>query len=76
MYVDDTKITPELEGSALGMITEYMEFATSFENDRIARKVESQLGKKIVIVRSALSIENFSAHVAPIACDTLVTDKQ
>lgn len=74
LYIDNTKMSKQLEESALKMITEYMEFATSFENDRIARKVESQLGKKIIIVRSAMSIENFSAHVAPIACDTLVTD--
>lgn len=56
------------------MLREYIQFVNCVENDRIQRKVESQLGRKIIVLRQTLSIENFAVHIAPIACDRLVHD--
>lgn len=56
------------------MMREYIEFVNSVENDRIQRKVESQLGRKIIVIRQTLSIENFAVHFAPMACDRMVHD--
>lgn len=76
MILDETKIPEGEEQVAVDTLREYVEFVNSVENDRIQRKVESQLGRKIIVLRMALSIENFSVHFMPVACDRLVvTDK-
>lgn len=52
---------------------EYVDFVNSLENDAIRRKVEQELGRKIILLRMAISVENFSSELAPTACDHLVT---
>lgn len=72
--LDETQIPPGQEKNAVQTLREYVSFVNSVENDRIQRKVEAQLGRKIIVLRMALSIENFSLHFTPMACDRMVTD--
>jgi hypothetical protein len=50
-------------------LKEYIAFANSIENNRIRRKVESQLGRKAILLRQVLSAEGFSAKLMPVATD-------
>jgi hypothetical protein len=54
-------------------LKEYIAFANSIENNRIRRKVESQLGRKAILLRQVLSAEGFSAKLMPVATDHIVT---
>lgn len=71
---DTTEIPPGKEKPAVDTLEEYVRFVNSFEHDRIQRKVEDQLGRKIILIRMALSIDNYSAHFTPLACDRLLTN--
>ncbi len=74
VYADETQIPPGKEKMAVQTLREYVAFVNSVENDRIQRKVEAQLGRKIIVLRMALSVENFSLHFTPMACDRMVSD--
>lgn len=51
---------------------DYVKLVNSVEDARIRRKLEKDLGGKMVHVKMALAIENFSVHIAPLAGDRLV----
>lgn len=70
--VDNIEIPEDKVQPTLQTMKEYMEFVESVENDRVARKIEAQLGRKVLILRMALSIENFSVHFAPVAGDRML----
>ena len=72
--LDETTIPEGEEKPIVDMLREYVEFVNSVENDRIQRKVEDQLGRKIILLRMQLSLDNFSSSFSPVACDRLVAD--
>ena len=69
---NQTKMREGGEKQALGALREYAEFVNVCESDRVARKIESELGRQVTFLRSQLSIEEFSVHVAPMAVDRIV----
>lgn len=71
--VDETKIPEGQEEKAVEVLKEYVQFVNSIENDSIRAKVEEQLGRKIILMRMAVSVENFAAEFTPVACDHLVS---
>lgn len=44
----------------------------TLEDGRVRDKVEMELGRKMVHLKSMLSLENFGAHIAPIAGDRIL----
>ncbi len=69
---NETNISEESEKSALQAFREYIEFVNVCENDRVARKIEAELGRNVNFLRSQLSIEEFSVHVAPMSVDRII----
>lgn len=55
-------------------INEYIEFVTGLENKEVKKKVEYELGRKIVFLKMVLSAENFSVKFRPIAGGDFITD--
>lgn len=43
------------------------------QDERVKEKIELDLGSKVIQLKSMLSIENFSAKVAPLGGDHIVT---
>lgn len=54
-------------------IQEYVELVNVIEDKRIRRKVEEELGRKISFLKMVVSVPGFSAKVAPVAGDKIVT---
>lgn len=52
---------------------EYIEFVNAIEDKRIKRKVEDELGRKVAFLKMVISVPGFSAKVAPVAGDKIVT---
>jgi hypothetical protein len=71
LMIDETALSPQAVANASKALNEYVVFANSIKNVRVRRKAEAQLGRRVVQLRQVLSVEQFSAMYAPIACDHL-----
>lgn len=60
------------------IMRDYIRLMNNIEDEEIRDKVELELGRKMVHLKSMLSMENFSSHIAPIAGDRIlpITPKQ
>ncbi|CAN8064721.1 unnamed protein product [Agarophyton chilense] len=74
-FGDNTQIPPHGADQALNMINDYVRLVNSLKPDDkpIKRKIEQELGRKIILVKMLLSADNFSAIMVPVAGDHLVT---
>lgn len=70
---NDTAMESGQEKGAVNVLKEYVEIVNKIEDREIRRKIEMELGRKMVLMRQVLSIANFSKDVAPIAGDRIVT---
>lgn len=51
---------------------DYVRLMNTLEDGMIRDKVEMELGRKMVHLKSMLSLENFGVYIAPIAGDRLL----
>lgn len=76
-YFDTTDDTAMPEGgadAASQTLSEYVDFVNGLENQDIRKKVENELGRKIIVLKMVLSAENFSARFGSIAGGEFVTN--
>lgn len=59
---------------AASTIEEYVDFVNGLENKAVRKKVEHELGRKIVVLKMVLSAENFSVRFSLVAGGDIVTD--
>lgn len=71
-WKDETSLKPENQKRIADSIHDYADFVNAIENNRVRRKVESQLGRKAIQLRQVLSVDQFSVDFYPVACDHLV----
>lgn len=55
-------------------LEEYIDFVNGLENKDVRKKVEHELGRKIVVLKMILSAENFSVKFRPIAGGDFITN--
>lgn len=59
---------------AIEVLRDYVALMGSLEDESIQDKVDLELGRKMVHLKSMLSMENFSVEIAPIAGDRLLPE--
>lgn len=58
------------------MLRDYVAFVNCLQVKDVRKKVESELGRKMVVLRMVLSVDDFSSQVAPIAGDHIFVDSK
>lgn len=56
------------------VLEDYVSFVNSLDDEEVRRKVEEELGRKMVVLKMVLSVPNFAGTIAPVASDRIVTD--
>lgn len=54
-------------------LSEYIEFMNLLESDDVRKKVEHELGRKVIMLKMVMSAENFSSKFGPIAGGDFIT---
>lgn len=73
LELDHVTIKEEDAEPAERTLTEYIDFVNGLENRDVKKKVEHELGRKAIMLKMVLSVENFSAKFGPIAGGDFVT---
>lgn len=71
---NDTAMPEGGADAASQTLSEYVDFVNGLENQDIRKKVENELGRKIIVLKMVLSAENFSARFGSIAGGEFVTN--
>ncbi|PXF46604.1 hypothetical protein BWQ96_03593 [Gracilariopsis chorda] len=72
-FGDNPEIPENGAKQALQILDDYGRLVAAIEDKHISRKLQDELGRKMVLVKMLLSVDNFSAVVYPVAGDRLVT---
>lgn len=72
--IDNPEIPEGREQEALQMLKDYVKFVSAVDNPDVKRKLIRELGGKMILIKMLLSVENFSAIIAPVASDRIMTE--
>lgn len=70
---ESRKLKKDVVDDALQALEDYPKFVESIEPDRVRRKVESELGAKMVQLRQSIQVPEFSSKFSAVATDHIVT---
>lgn len=72
MCLDNTQVPEGGCDDTIALIRDYIKLMNTVEDERIRAKLETELGRKMMHLKMAISVENFSVEIAPLACDRII----